>query len=579
MGKTSVRAIARAARAEDERARRMAVVTRDTVHNPAPSKAARATAGALRGVTLDSFVNFQQRMGIGADNALSSGTYGFNPITRNRNLVEWIHRGSWLGGVAVDCVADDMTRAGVNLLGQVDPNDAERLQRSVVSLGAWHAINECIKWGRLYGGGIAVALVDGQDPRTPLRLETIGPGQFKGLLALDRWMLEPTLEDLVTEYGPRLGTPKYYRVQANAPALKYQSVHYSRVLFRHVGLELPYQQRLIENLWGLSVLERMFDRMVAFDSASTGMAQLVYKSYLRTLKVKDLRQVVAAGGDTLNGLLLYVETMRRMQSMEGMTVIDAEDEVEVQQHQAMSGMADALDRFAEQVSGALQIPLTRLLGKAGGGLNGTNGADLQLYYDQIRQRQNQDMLAGVAATFRLTAASLGMPLPPDFSVEFKSLWEMSDTDKASVAGTTTDAITKAMDAGVFGRKTALRELRQQSTRTGVFTNITEEMIDEADDEVGPPPGAEGMIGPDGQPLPGMPPGMGPPGMGDDDEEATAAGPEGEEGQVDQGARRRARLQVAPPGGGEEGGGDGPVDGPQRPTAAGADARGRSQLVR
>ena len=49
--------------------------------------------------TLDSFINFQHKLGVGADNALSTASYGFNPITRNRNLLEWIHRGSWLGGV------------------------------------------------------------------------------------------------------------------------------------------------------------------------------------------------------------------------------------------------------------------------------------------------------------------------------------------------------------------------------------------------------------------------------------------------------------------------------------------------
>jgi hypothetical protein len=34
--------------------------------------------------------------------------------------------------------------------------------------------------------------------------------------------------------------------------------------------------------------------MIAFDSASTGAAQLVHKAYLRTLKVKDMRSVIVA---------------------------------------------------------------------------------------------------------------------------------------------------------------------------------------------------------------------------------------------------------------------------------------------
>jgi hypothetical protein len=49
------------------------------------------------GRTVDSFTNFAQKMGVGADNALSTARYSFNPITRNRIQLEWVHRGSWLG--------------------------------------------------------------------------------------------------------------------------------------------------------------------------------------------------------------------------------------------------------------------------------------------------------------------------------------------------------------------------------------------------------------------------------------------------------------------------------------------------
>ena len=66
------------------------------------TKDTKAREKATKVSTVDSFVNFQMNLGIGSDNPLTTSTYGFNPITRNRTLLEWIHRGSWLGGVAVD---------------------------------------------------------------------------------------------------------------------------------------------------------------------------------------------------------------------------------------------------------------------------------------------------------------------------------------------------------------------------------------------------------------------------------------------------------------------------------------------
>lgn len=468
--KTSVKGLARSALTLDQR-QRAAVV----------KGAPLAGAG-----TLDSFVNYAHKLGIGADNALTTSSYGYNPITRNRNLLEWIHRGSWLGGVAIDIVANDMTRAGVVFPEGLEPEHAATLGSQATELGIWDKLNEAIKWGRLYGGAVAIMLIDGQDMRTPLRLETIGPGQFKGLAVLDRWFLEPSLEDLVTDFGPNMGLPKFYRIQPNARYLRGQAVHYSRVVVRHVGVELPDNQSLTENMWGVSVLERLYDRMIGFDSASTGIAQLIFKSYLRTMKIKDLRTVVAAGGKALDGLQSYMEVMRRYQGIEGISVIDGEDEFDVQQSSAFTGVADAIDKLGEQVSGALQVPLARLFGQAPGGLNADGDSQFRNYYDSISQQQNKLMKVGVTNVYRAMAASEGVDLPDDFAVEFASLWQMTDTEKAEVASKTAIAVDLVFGDGIIGRKTALQELRQSSRITGIFSNITRETIDAADDEVLPP---------------------------------------------------------------------------------------------
>lgn len=511
MTKTSIKAVVRDAKRMDARARK-------------PTGSA-ATLGAPTG---DSFVNFAHKMGVGADNALSSSTYGYNPITRNRILLEWIHRGSWLGGVAVDLVADDMTRAGTEFKSEMSPDDEGNMERAATTLGIWETTNETVKWGRLYGGSIAVMLIDGQDMKTPLRLETVGRNQFKGLLSLDRWMVEPSLEDLCTDFGPHLGLPNYYRVTAASPALKGMTIHHSRIAYRLVGVQLPYQQRLTENLWGISVLERLYDRMIAFDSASTGAAQLVYKSYLRTLSIEGMREIVAAGGAPLAGLTQYVEMMRRYQGIEGITLIDGSDSYDQQTHSAFSGLSDALNQFGQQLSGALQIPLVRLFGQSPAGLNSSGESDLRTFYDHIRQQQRRHLLGGITTTYKLIAQSEGIQLPPDFSLDFKSLWDLDDVQKAEVADKTEKTVADAYDKAIIGRQTALRELRQSSRTTGLFTNITAEMIDAADDEVLPPMGE----------MPGFGGGEGNMDLPGDQNET---GQNGKAGKVGDSPRRRVKL--------------------------------------
>lgn len=442
-------------------------------------------AGEMQSPTLDSFVNFAQRLGIGANNALSTSSYGFNPITRVRTQLEWIHRGSWLGGVAVDVVAEDMTRAGVQIKGALPPDHIEQIEEAATTLGVWPALKETVQWARLYGGAIAVMMIDGQKPETPLRLDTVGKGQFKGLLVLDRWMVEPTLNDLVQEAGPDMGLPKFYNVTADAPALPRLKVHYSRCI-RLEGIRLPYWQRVMENLWGISVIERLYDRMVAFDSATTGAAQLVYKSYLRTMKVKNLREIVAAGGDIMNGLVAQFDLMRRYQGIEGITLIDGEDEFEATGHSAFSGLSEALAQFGQQISGALQIPLVRLFGQSPAGF-GSGDNDVRLYYDGIASQQKKDLKVGVTKVYRMIAQSEGIDVPKGFSIEFRPLWQLSEGDKADVASKVVDSVVKAQESGLLNDQTAMKELRQSSGVTGVFTNITDEDIDAASVETEPPP--------------------------------------------------------------------------------------------
>lgn len=465
------------------------------------------TFAPQRAATSDSFQNLMARTGIGASNLASGARYGFNPVTRNRVEMEFVYRGSWIAGMAVDCVAEDMTREGVEILSEIDPDTIESIEREASLLNVWESLAETIKWARLYGGAIGVMLIDGQDVSTPLRLDTIEKGQFKGILPLDRWMVMPSQTDLVTDYGPDFGNPKFYDVIKDARALMNMKVHHSRVI-RLEGVSLPYWQKIAENGWGQSVLERLWDRLVAFDSATNGVAQLVYKAHLRTFKVKGLRDLIAMGGPALEGFVKQVEMMRAYQSNEGITIMDSEDEFDAHQF-TFSGLPDTIEKFADQISGALGVPKTRLFGMAPGGLNASGEGDLRNYYDSIKQQQERRLKLGVMKVYDALHRSVTGDEPPEgFDVKFRSLWQMSDSDKASITTSVTDAVCKASDSGIIDRATALKELRQASQVTGIFTNVTDEQITEAEDE--PPPNMGEMNGetpqsgenpPSGAPVP------------------------------------------------------------------------------
>lgn len=435
--------------------------------------------------TADAFQNFSLNIGLGTNNALSQSQYGFYPVTRVRTMLDWIYRGSWFGGIAVDIPAEDMTRGGVEIISNGDPQDSERVQQGLTRLQIWQKLADAVKWSRLYGGCLAVMLVDGQDPSTPLRIDTVGRNQFKGLMVLDRWMVDPDLQRLVSAYGPNLGLPEYYRVVTDAPAMRNQQIHYTRCV-RLSGVKLPYWQAVMENLWGCSVFERLYDRMLAFDSATMGAAQLVYKSYLRTYKINGLNELLSQGGEAAAGIQKRVELMRKYQGIEGITLLDGKDEFAAHSNSSFSGIADVLLHFGEQLSGSLQVPLVRLFGQSPAGLNSSGESDLRTYYDGISQSQERDLRDGVNTILRLLARSSGITLDDSFNFNFVPLWQLNEDEKSQVSDRDTRAALEVEAAGLISKQVALKELRQGSRVTGRWTNITDEMIAAASDLAGPP---------------------------------------------------------------------------------------------
>lgn len=467
--------------------------------------------------TRDGFQNFEAAIGLGTNNQMSAARYGLNPLTRNRVELENMYRGSWIVRQAVSVPADDMTRAGVEFHGLGQGEDgSERdpviLNNALRRLDVWGKLASTIRWARLYGGALAVILIEGQDLRDPLDPATVTKGQFKGLLPIDRWALTPS-SDLVTDLGPDFGKPAGYAViagQGTETTVAGRWIHHSRVV-RLEGNDLPYYQRQAEMGWGMSVVEAFHDRLVAFDSTTLGMAQMVYKAHLRTLKMKDLRANIATGGKPFAAALTQVDMIRRYQSMEGMTLIDAEDEFSADTY-TFSGLSDVMVQMSQQIAGAIDMPIVKLFGMSPAGFS-TGETDLRSYNDNIHLAQERDLRRPMEVIAHVTFRSeFGAAPPASFGFSFASLYGLNAKEKAEIAAQIATAVTTVEGTTALKPSGVLKELKRSSETTGVFASITDEDIRRAETEEAemlapsPPPDAETASEPGTQPVnEGQPP--------------------------------------------------------------------------
>jgi phage-related protein (TIGR01555 family) len=427
----------------------------------------------------DGFANVAARMGYSpgqVSNLMSQGTFQTTLLTRNRLKLDAAYRGNWVVGIVVDAVADDMTAAGISITGEADPKKVAKIQKKLTDLGVWNALNESKKWARLYGGAIGVVQIRGQSLETELRIETIGKDQFTGITVYDRHTVTPSMMDLIPD-GPDMGLPKYYDIILQGGV--FIRVHHTRVI-RDIGIKLPYYESLMENHWGESVIERMEDRLMSFDTGTAGAANLVNKAYLRTISVEGLRTILAAGGVMEENLIKMFQYVRLLQSSEGLTIIDKNDQFQTAAY-SFAGLSDVINQMGEQLAGATGIPLVRLFGQSPAGFNGGD-TDLRNYQSMINREQESRMRPGMAKILAIMYHSLfGADVPEDFDFTFNPLYQLTDEQKSTIAKTNGETIKGYVDAGIFDTPTAMKEVKQQSIVTGIGSNITDEMIQEAID--------------------------------------------------------------------------------------------------
>lgn len=243
----------------------------------------------------------------------------------------------------------------------------------------------------------------------------------------------------------------------------------------------------------MSVVERIFERIEAFDTATAGTTQLIHKAHLRTYSIEGLRQILATGGDLEKGLMRHMDMIREFQTIEGMTIMDAKDTFATHSY-SFAGIADVLLRFAEQVSGATGIPLVRLFGQSPAGFN-TGDGDLENYYSRVNSLQERRLRRHIRWLLDISWRSLfGEPLPDDFTFEFNKLWEMSDVDRATMANNVVTALGTAVRDLGMPPAAALNDLRNISDVIGIGGSVTDKDIEDAktqweedEPETSPPP--------------------------------------------------------------------------------------------
>lgn len=434
--------------------------------------------------THDSFQNPLSRTGVFMPNLLEATDYILTRFTRDWQTINALYRSHWVVRRIIDTIPEDMTKNGYKIISQIEPDKMRQIETTFRRTSTHKDLLRGLKWGRLYGGAGGLIIIDGQEDMLdqPLELDQVMPDSYKGLLILDRWSgLSPTEELVEDPSDPEYGLPKTYLVTSDVLE-KGIRVHHSRII-RFMGRPLPYLEELAENYWGASELEHVIDELKKRDNVSWNIASLTFMASLRVMKLEGMGQLMALGNTKAQeDLWNTVQALNALMNNNSIQILGENDSYETHQY-TFGGVGEVYDRFMMDVAGASETPVSKLFGRSPAGMNSTGEFDMQNYYDTIETKQENELRPIYEKLFPVILMSALGGVPDDFDFEFNPVRRPPADEMADLASKNTDSVTKAFQAGLISQKVALKELRQQSEQTGMWSNVTDRDIENADDEV------------------------------------------------------------------------------------------------
>lgn len=428
----------------------------------------------------DAFYNAATRAGILAGNQLSYTSY-VNTRYSNVQYQEMtnLYRTNWLVGKIIDVPATDMVKVGYRIITQLNPDLLDKISAAERRMGLREKLIDGITWGRLYGGAVGIMMVKGHENilDRPLDYTDVALGAFKGMIVVDRWNSVTPSTDRVNDISsPDFGLPEYYDVLINEGTAC--RVHCSRIV-RFTGKKLPYIEAVGNQFWGMSEVERIEEEVKKYNNVGWNIASLTFLANLRTLKIEGLGENVGIGGERAqNKLYDKISAINQLMNNNGLQVLSEKDDYQQYQYN-FGGLPEVYDRFMMDLAGAANIPVTKFFGRSPAGMNATGESDMQNYAEYISGQQEYVLRPALNKILPLLFVSELGAIPDDLHFEFNSVIAASESEKEDMASKRTSTVTSAMNAGLITDEIALKELRQVSSSTGVWTNITDRTLIEA----------------------------------------------------------------------------------------------------
>lgn len=394
----------------------------------------------------DSLTNLVAGIGTQRDKR-SHNTFGFGNFAHNWVELELAYLNNWISRQIVDVPVED----GLREWRSYTIDDTEEIVQEEKRLAVRSKYKLARYWSRLFGGSIILMITD-QDVEQPLNLNKITKGSLKRLVVMDRWDINPVNINYHNPMSEDYLLPEYYRVTNGQT-----QIHSSHVI-RCDGEDISRRARTTNMGWGDSTLRRVMEDVKDVTATKGGIASLVLEANVDTVKREGLSQELASGQEEV--LLQRYALAGQLKSFVNMLLLDGTETYE-RKSLTFAGLGQILNQFMVWISGAADIPMTRLFGRSAAGMNATGEGDMDNYYNKISSMQESQFRPDLEKLDQVLVRSALGNMPEEFDFEWNPLYQESGLELAQQELAIANAEDMRIAQGVLKKSQVMVRMKQE----------------------------------------------------------------------------------------------------------------------
>ncbi|HGN1994241.1 TPA: anti-CBASS protein Acb1 family protein, partial [Proteus mirabilis] len=194
----------------------------------------------------------------------------------------------WLVDKACNMPARDAIRQGYDIDCDKDDDRAisKKLRKRDKKYRITHQLKELVHFGRVYGGRLALFVVETSNPKewyeNPFNIDGVTKGMYKGIKQIDPQWVTADLTDANIQDPASMDfyEPTYYVIGGR----KYHKTHF----IKFVPFPVPNVLKPLYNYFGVSVPERIYERVYASERTANEAPQLAMTKRLLTIGMADV---------------------------------------------------------------------------------------------------------------------------------------------------------------------------------------------------------------------------------------------------------------------------------------------------